>query len=304
MPSSYQTHINPFKKPSSSSVSPSPLRTAIPRSLATDAMNTADRTSEVVPSLDRTYTALVKLQGPFTDRQMQSIAEGLVYLQRLGLMCTIVLDHDQWPKPTPSQDPRRDEYFAGNSYDSCLETWRGIEESGLRARMLHELWRVADALAIAGADVQPLTQAVMCVPQRCSHKPLLSLQQPLSSHLAHDKNGAWTLEADTSIDSVYRALQHGHIPIIMPMAIRESMTDKVTMDTTKRTLRCICVDADQVMVTLSREMASQRLADELTPVRLMVITREGGVPSHARGGDPHLMINLSLIHISEPTRPY
>ena len=95
----------------------------------------------------------------------------------------------------------------------------------------------------------------------------------------------------------------------MPMAIRESMTDKVTMDTTKRTLRCICVDADQVMVTLSREMASQRLADELTPVRLMVITREGGVPSHARGGDPHLMINLSseylsLIHISEPTRPY
>ena len=120
MPSSYQTHINPFKKPSSSSVSPSPLRTAIPRSLATDAMNTADRTSEVVPSLDRTYTALVKLQGPFTDRQMQSIAEGLVYLQRLGLMCTIVLDHDQWPKPTPSQDPRRDEYFAGNSYDSCL----------------------------------------------------------------------------------------------------------------------------------------------------------------------------------------
>lgn len=297
MPSSYQTHINPFKKPSSSSVSqsvsPSPLRTAIPRSLATDAMNTADRTSEVVPSLDRTYTALVKLQGPFTDRQMQSIAEGLVYLQRLGLMCTIVLDHDQWPKPTPSQDPRRDEYFAGNSYDSCLETWRGIEESGLRARMLHELWRVADALAIAGADVQPLTQAVMCVPQRCSHKPLLSLQQPLSSHLAHDKNGAWTLEADTSIDSVYRALQHGHIPIIMPMAIRESMTDKVTMDTTKRTLRCICVDADQVMVTLSREMASQRLADELTPVRLMVITREGGVPSHARGGDPHLMINLS-----------
>ena len=78
-----------------------------PLSLATDATSTADRTSRTVPSLDKTYTALVKLQGPFSDRQLGSIAEGLVYLQKLGLMCAIVLDHDSWPRSYP--EPLEDE---------------------------------------------------------------------------------------------------------------------------------------------------------------------------------------------------
>lgn len=234
---------------------------APPLSLATDATSTADRTSRTVPSLDKTYTALVKLQGPFSDRQLGSIAEGLVYLQKLGLMCAIVLDHDSWPRSYP--EALEDEDLLSYT-SSSPETCRGLLEAGLRKRMVQELWRVADALTDAGASSWPHTDAVMCI---SSH--------PSNMHLV----------GDASLHNVYRALRGGHIPIIMPMALYEPPNE--------HTLRNVCVDANQVMVSLSREMSSENQTEDLTPLRLMVISREGGVPSHARNGHPHLMINLA-----------
>lgn len=53
------------------------------------------------------HTALVKIQGPFTERQLESIAEGMVYLKRLGLVSVIVIDSEDvaWRGATSHFDP-------------------------------------------------------------------------------------------------------------------------------------------------------------------------------------------------------
>ena len=43
-------------------------------------------------------TALVKIQAPFTDRQLESIARGMVYLEKLGLLSVIFVENDQLPR--------------------------------------------------------------------------------------------------------------------------------------------------------------------------------------------------------------
>ncbi|WFD20966.1 amino-acid N-acetyltransferase [Malassezia caprae] len=242
-------------------------------SLATDPLATADRTSHRVPSLDQTYFALVKLQGPFTDRQLASIADGLVYLQTLGLVCAVVLDHDQWPRISlGADDSHEDELAAWSSSHRSRDERVGLAEAGLRAHMVRELWRVTDALSAAGAQPRPQAHAVVRVGTATelragAHAP----RTPLVS--------------DVSLAHVYADLQAGHMPVVVPMALADGPRHDAPP-------RCVCVDANDVMVALTRDMADPAVFD-LTPVRLLVITREGGVPSHARGGHPHLMINLA-----------
>ncbi|EEB88111.1 hypothetical protein MPER_14244, partial [Moniliophthora perniciosa FA553] len=43
-------------------------------------------------------TALVKIQGPFTDVQLESIARGMVYLEKLGLVSVIVVENVEMPR--------------------------------------------------------------------------------------------------------------------------------------------------------------------------------------------------------------
>ena len=50
-------------------------------------------------------TALVKLQAPFTDRQLESIARGMVYLEKLGLVSVIVVENDQLSRGSPRERP-------------------------------------------------------------------------------------------------------------------------------------------------------------------------------------------------------
>lgn len=59
------------------------------------------------PVHQQQHTALVKIQGPFTDRQLESIAEGMVYLKRLGLVSVIVMDAEDmaWRGVTSHFDP-------------------------------------------------------------------------------------------------------------------------------------------------------------------------------------------------------
>jgi len=68
------------------------------------------------------------------------------------------------------------------------------------------------------------------------------------------------------------------------------------------------VDANDVIAALARGMVEVAENDrglkpvetvtrpeidvDLTPMRLMIINREGGVPSYARFGLPHLLVNL------------
>ena len=48
--------------------------------------------------------ALVKIQGPFTDTQLNSISRGMAYLQRMGLVPVIVVDRDDIPSSEPSDN--------------------------------------------------------------------------------------------------------------------------------------------------------------------------------------------------------
>src|SRR5262249_19869776 len=62
--------------------------------------------------------------------------------------------------------------------------------------------------------------------------------------------------------------------------------------------RSVRVDANDTIAALARAMvestAKQSAGDiDLTPLRLMIINREGGIPSYARSGYPHLLINLN-----------
>ena len=258
-------------------------------SLSMDATNTMDRVSDVVPLLSETHTALVKVQGPFTDRQLFSIAEGLVYLQTLGLVSAVVLDHDAWPRSMPfSRDGRRidmdaEELAPWIPHGSSTAERLGLAEVGLRRSMVNELWRFSQMLSAAGADPRPQPHAVM---RNASLEELPP--HAFDSAIADDAvQHRVPLVSDASLSGVYSALAQGHIPVVAPLALYEEPGGLGG-------LRCICVDADDMMVALAREMANANVPGaDLMPLRLMVINREGGIPSHARGGNPHLSINLA-----------
>jgi amino-acid N-acetyltransferase len=199
-------------------------------------------------------TALVKIQGPFTDRQLTSIAEGMVYLRKLGLVSIIVMDSEEW----------------------ATEALKADDEgrSKVREAMVQATMRFAELLEDRGCAARPLTEGVVRV----------------------RRDGS--VEHDT-LDAIRSAVLHDEMPVISPVAVDEA-------------LRLCAVNANDAIKALAvglcrhtsveKAVAIDKEADpatksgkreiDLTPVRLMIINREGGVPSHARGGDPHLSINL------------
>ncbi|KIJ46491.1 hypothetical protein M422DRAFT_46206 [Sphaerobolus stellatus SS14] len=219
-----------------------------------DVQTAAVTTSPIISSiLEPVYrrTALVKIQGPFTDIQLESIATGMVYLEKLGLVSVIVVDHDDWIKG----------------------------EIGERARVTEEVMRVTAALERQGSKARPLLE------------PIVRL-------------GPWETDVneDTDVDipeahiqprdlqPIRSALRAGEIPVLTPTA----------MDSF---LRCMRIEANDVIAALVRGMVkfegqkdlftdTSSSEVDLTPLRLMIINREGGIPSYARSGHPHLLINL------------
>ncbi|KIP11412.1 hypothetical protein PHLGIDRAFT_27898 [Phlebiopsis gigantea 11061_1 CR5-6] len=206
-------------------------------------------------------TSLVKLQGPFTDRQLESIARGMVYLEKLGLVSVIVVDNDQ--------------------------IIRG--EAGERAAITEETMRVVTALEKQGAKARPVLGAVV----RLGPKP----GDEDSQHTVPTPE-AHTFPAD--LVHLRSALKAGEIPVVSPLALDSFY-------------RSVHVDANDVVAALARGMAEAATQDrqdkasstppesltvsdmdvDLTPLRLMIINKEGGVPSYARSGLPHLLINLA-----------
>ncbi|KAI9445327.1 hypothetical protein H4582DRAFT_909595 [Lactarius indigo] len=220
--------------------------------------------SPVVTSiLDPVYqrTALVKMQGPFSDRQLESIARGMVYLQKLGLVSVIIVEQDQIP--------------------------RG--EEGEREAILEETTRVVEALERQGAKTRPVLGAVVRLgPKPDEDSTASSSRVPIPE--------AHTVPSDLA--PIRSALRAGEIPVLSPLAL----------DSFCRSVR---VDANDVIAALARGMveAAELVRDrrpttetttrpeiapdvDLTPMRLMIINREGGVPSYARSGLPHLLVNL------------
>lgn len=97
---------------------------------------------------------------------------------------------------------------------------------------------------------------------------------------------------EEGLDHIRRAVAEGEIPVLLPVAL----------DAGCRSRR---VGADKVLAALAKAMSTSSSASptslsssassrvDLTPVRLLVINREGGIPSYARSGLPHLSINLA-----------
>lgn len=207
-------------------------------------------------------TALVKLQTPFTDRQLESIARGLVYLEKLGLVSVIVIENEV--------------------------LLRG--EDGERGALADEVMRVANALERQGAKARPVLGAVV----RLGPKP--GDENEATEERDYDIPEAHTVPSD--LVHIRSALRAGEIPVLLPMAV----------DSFCRTMR---VDANDVIGALARGMVEAAALDtrsgasdghsipvspddvDLTPLRLMIINKEGGVPSYARSGLPHLLINLN-----------
>ncbi|KAJ7071179.1 mitochondrial amino-acid acetyltransferase [Mycena amicta] len=194
-------------------------------------------------------TALVKVQGPFTDVQLESITRGLVYLEKLGLVSVIVVESDA--------------------------VARGEQDE--RSSLIEETMRIVTALEQQGARARPVLGSVVRLGP-----------QPGEEDDVPDVPEAHTFPSD--FVPIRSALRAGEIPVIPPFAL----------DSFCRSVR---VDANDVLGALARGMtqAGSSADVDLTPMRLMIINREGGVPSYARSGYPHLLINLTseYSHIHE-----
>ncbi|TCD69894.1 Amino-acid acetyltransferase, mitochondrial [Steccherinum ochraceum] len=215
-------------------------------------------------------TALVKVQGPFTERQLESIARGMVFLEKLGLLSVIVVENNSIPKG----------------------------EGGERSAIVEETMRVVTALEKQGARARPVLGAVV----RLGPKPGDEEDPEPKDHAIPE---AHTFPSD--LVHIRSALRAGEIPVVPPLAL----------DSFCRSIR---IDSNDVVAALVRGMAEAAVLDgfghqqkdgsehvapsdeiDLTPLRLMIINKEGGVPSYARSGLPHLLVNLTseYTHIRE-----
>ncbi|KAG7099023.1 Amino-acid acetyltransferase, mitochondrial [Marasmius oreades] len=197
-------------------------------------------------------TALVKMQGPFTDVQLDSIARGMVYLEKLGLVSVIVIEND---------------FISRGGQDE-------------RSAIVEETMRVVSALEKQGARARPVLGAAV----RLGPKPG---DEDTGATSDFSPPEAHTLPSD--LIPIRSALCAGEIPVIAPLALDSFC-------------RSVCVNANDVLGALAKGMtetgAVGRRQDspgevDLTPLRLMIINREGGIPSYARAGYPHLLVNLN-----------
>ena len=191
------------------------------------------------------HPALVKVQGPFDDVQLDSVAKGMARLQKLGLVSVIVVDRDD----IPSSEPRDN-----------------ITAQRQRTLMLRDVERMVHFLNRHRAQARPVLATV--------------------TRQAEDGD---VFVEEEGLDHVRRAVQEGEIPVLLPVAL----------DAGCRARR---VGANAVLAALAKAMSTHPRASrstlsprqiDLTPMRLLVINREGGIPSYARSGMPHLSVNLA-----------
>lgn len=189
----------------------------------------------------------------------------MVYLEKLGLVSVIVVDNDEIP--------------------------RAVENE--RSALVDEVMRIVTCLEKQGARALPITGTIV----RLGPKPNSTASIP--DGIEPPETHAFP----TDLSTIRSALDSGEIPVIAPFAL----------DSFCRSVR---VDSNDVIAGLARGMVECAEAleesssepppkSDLTPLRLMIINRDGGVPSYARSGYPHLLINLTseYNHIRETFRP-
>ena len=204
-------------------------------------------------------TALVKIQGPFTNNQLDSITRGLVYLEKLGLVSVIVVENDEQP--------------------------RGEQDE--RSAIIDEVMRIVTSLEKQGSRARPVVGAIVRLGPKTEDNSVSNPFTPPETH---------TLPSD--LIPMSSALSAGEIPVIAPFAL-DSFCRSVPVDANDVVagLARGMVEASSLNKTLD-QLPQERCFDyfdqvDLTPLRLMIINRYGGVPSYARSGYPHLLINLT-----------
>ncbi|KAJ2919250.1 hypothetical protein MD484_g1156, partial [Candolleomyces efflorescens] len=205
-------------------------------------------------------TSLVKLQGPFTDVQLDSITKGLVYLEKLGLVSVIVVETDE-----------------GHKGD--------LDE---RARIIDEVMRVVTSLEKQGARARPVMGAVA----RLGPKPGADETNSDPSFISPE-----THAYPQDLTPIRSSLRAGEIPVVAPFAL-DSFCRSVRVDANDLIagLACSMTEAAALESSSCKEHedgTTDPNAVDLTPLRLMIINRHGGIPSYARSGYPHLLINLN-----------
>jgi amino-acid N-acetyltransferase len=196
------------------------------------------------------HTALVKIQGPFTDVQLDSIARGMVYLEKLGLVSVIVVENDEFKRG----DVDERELVV----DETMRVVKALEKHGTRARPV-----LGPVVRLGPKPGEEDSKVDFAIPEAHAFSDDLT---PLRS-----------------------ALRAGEIPVLAPFAL----------DSFCRSIR---IAANAVIGGLAQGMVQAEPSDvDLTPLRLMIINREGGLPSYARDGYPHLLINMTqeFHHIHE-----
>ncbi|ORY29014.1 mitochondrial putative amino-acid acetyltransferase [Naematelia encephala] len=128
-------------------------------------------------------------------------------------------------------------------------------------------------------DVERVVQGL--AKHRAVARPILATV----ARLGDDGEGETFVEEE-GLDHIRRAVTEGEIPVLLPVAL----------DSGCRSRR---VSSNKVLVALARAMSASPATTasgasiNLTPMRLLIINREGGIPSYARSGYPHLSINLA-----------
>ncbi|KZT52558.1 DUF619-domain-containing protein [Calocera cornea HHB12733] len=206
------------------------------------------------------HTALVKIQGPFTDRQLDSIALGMVYLEKLGLVSVIVVENDNWERGEPDE----------------------------RLNAVDDAERLVVALEKQGARARPVLQSVVRLGPKKGEEEDAVDHDPLAN--AHTES--------EDIESLRSALRAGEIPVLAPLAL-DSQLRTVRVDSNlvlsalaQGMVEAAALDSKKTISPSAASPISPNSVQDLTPLRLMIINREGGVPSYARNGLPHLLVNL------------
>jgi amino-acid N-acetyltransferase len=188
---SFGVKPKPVPQKQQSTQKPLPPEQSVTNTPQTAAAATAERrtelalqaqTSPIIASiLDPVYqrTALVKLQGPFTDRQLDSIIRGLIYLKKLGLVSVIVVENE--------------------------DLVRG--EDGDRAEIVSETMRTVKSLERQGAKARPIISPIA----RLGPKDENEVPK------GYDIPEAHTFPSDLGL--IRSAIQAGDIPVLAPLAL-------------------------------------------------------------------------------------
>ena len=197
----------------------------------------------------------------------------MVYLKLLGLVSVIVVERDDWQ---PGMDDRE------------------------RKNALEEVMKVASALEGQGAKVRPILDPVV---------RLGSGKRKLVTEGANEEQNGMErgLGAHTNLSDlipIRAALEAGEIPVVAPLAL-DSFSRMVRVDANDVVSALVkgMVAAGRNALPTGPSSASETPPEnddpnavDLTPLRLMITNREGGIPSYAHQGLPHPSIQLSSEH--------